>query len=59
MEKPELQQEFHALPPGVCVPWEVKEREFGEILGTKELVKEGWERLDLLAYLYLWWWVHR
>jgi hypothetical protein len=47
------------LPPGVCVPWEQKEKEFGAILGDKELVKSEWEKLDMMAYLFIWGWVHR
>ncbi|MEW6662620.1 MAG: hypothetical protein ACOY9Y_15130 [Bacillota bacterium] len=52
-------EEIKRLPPGVCVPWEEKAIEFGPIAGNPEIVKKEWEKLDVFAYLYLWWWVHR
>jgi len=49
----------NGIHPGVCVPWEEKVKEFGEILGNAEIVKKEWEQLDAMAYAYLWFWVHR
>lgn len=40
--------------PGVCVPWEEKRREFPEIKGDQELVKQVWEDVDALGYTYIW-----
>ena len=40
--------------PGVCIPWEEKARELPEILGDKELVKQKWEDVDGLGYVYIW-----
>ncbi len=51
--------ESKGMRPGVCVPWEEKIKEFGEILGNPEIVKKEWEQLDAMAYAYLWFWVHR
>jgi len=50
---------FANLPPGVCVPWEQKAKELGDIKGDVEIVKNEWEKLETMAYLYLWWWVQR
>lgn len=50
---------FKNLPPAVCVPWEVKAEELGEIKGDAGLIKKEWESLDLMGYLYIWNWVQR
>lgn len=50
---------FQNLPPAVCLPWDQKAKEVGEIRGDTELVKQEWEKLDMFAYIYLWYWVHR
>lgn len=54
---------FQNLPPGVCVPWETKEKEaieaFGAIKGDPGIIQKEWAHLDMFAYIYLWWWVHR
>ncbi|MGB9904592.1 MAG: hypothetical protein ACPLQO_07995 [Desulfotomaculales bacterium] len=47
------------MPPGVCFPWEQKAKEMGPLAGNEEMIKKEWEKLDMFAYLYLWWWVHR
>ena len=47
------------MAPGVCVPWEEKLKDFTEIAGDAEMVKNEWEKLDAFAYVYVWWWVHR
>ncbi|MCK4959997.1 MAG: hypothetical protein KAT00_11370 [Planctomycetes bacterium] len=41
-------------PPGVCVPWQEKAKEFREIHGDAELVRKVWEDNDALAYMYIW-----
>jgi len=33
-------------PPGACVPWEEKKKEFPQITGDQELVKRQWEEID-------------
>ena len=40
--------------PGVCISWEEKVKEYGEITGDKEIVKKVWEDIDSLAYVYIW-----
>ena len=40
--------------PGVCIPWEEKRKELGEIQGDEELVKRVWQDIDGLAYVYIW-----
>ena len=44
-----------AVSPGVCLPWDEKRQDFGEILGNEEIIKSEWENLDAFAYIYLWW----
>ncbi len=49
---PEKQKPKRA--PGVCIPWEEKLKELPEIKGDKELVKQIWEDIDTLGYVYIW-----
>ncbi|WP_258360347.1 hypothetical protein [Moorella sulfitireducens (nom. illeg.)] len=46
-------------PAGTCVPWQVKKEEFGQLAGNEEIVKQEWEKLDGLAYAFIWFWVQR
>ncbi len=41
-------------PPGTCFPWERKKEEFPPIEGDEGLVKQIWEEIDTLGYLYIW-----
>lgn len=50
---------FKNLPPGVCIPWEEKVKELGEIKGDAGIIEKEWAQLEAFAYCYLWWWVHR
>ena len=59
MSESTAKENAQGLPPGVCVPWELKEREWGVILGDKEIIKSEWAKMELMAYLYIWGWVHR
>lgn len=43
-----------AKQPGVCIPWEEKLKELPEITGDAELVKQKWEELDSLGYVFIW-----
>ena len=43
--------------PGVCVPWSTIADHLGQVKGDVELVRREWERLDELAYSYLWSWI--
>lgn len=45
--------------PGVAVPWEEIAGKMEPIMGDRELIKAQWEKIDALAYMYLWWWVQR
>ncbi len=40
--------------PGVCLPWEDKLKELPKISGDEAIVKQVWEDLDGLGYLYIW-----
>jgi len=40
--------------PGVGIPWEEKKKDLPPIVGDPTLVKQVWEEVDSLAYLYIW-----
>ncbi len=42
------------LKPGVCHPWEVKRKEYEEIRGDENVVKEQHEWFDEQFYQFLW-----
>lgn len=44
----------HKRRPGVCIPWEEKEKEFRCIKGDKQLVKHLWESNDSFGYFFIW-----
>ena len=48
------EQEKPKIAPGVCIPWEEKRKELPEISGDEALVKQVWEDVDGLAYMYIW-----
>ncbi len=41
-------------PPGTCVPWEEKRKEFSQIMGDEESLKRVWDNIDALPYVYIW-----
>lgn len=51
---PAPQTPSHSIPPGVCVPWDDKKKEFSEIRGDESLVRRIWEENEALAYMYIW-----
>ena len=46
----------NTLPVRTVTPWEVKRAELGEILGDETLIREPWERLERMAYNWLFGW---
>jgi hypothetical protein len=40
--------------PGVCVPWEQRRPELGEITGDPQLVRRIWEEIDALGHMFVW-----
>jgi hypothetical protein len=40
--------------PGVCHPWEEKNKEYEEIRGDEKIVKQQHEWFDEQAYQFLW-----
>ena len=40
--------------PGVCIPWDEKQKELGPIQGDPQVFKQVWEEVDSLAYMYIW-----
>jgi len=41
-------------PPGTCIPWDEKRKEFPKITGDEQLIKRIWENIDALGYVYIW-----
>jgi len=41
-------------PPGTCVTWDEKRKEYPKITGDEELVKRVWEEVDGFGYMYIW-----
>lgn len=48
------EQEKPKIEPGVCIPWEQKRKELPEISGDEGIVKQVWEDIDALGYMYIW-----
>jgi hypothetical protein len=44
-------------PKAVITPWEVKREELGDITGDEQLIKNGWETLEHMAFNWLWTWL--
>jgi uroporphyrinogen-III decarboxylase len=42
------------VPPGICFPFEEKLKEMPPISGDVRLVREVWDDIEGLAYLYIW-----
>jgi uroporphyrinogen-III decarboxylase len=42
------------IRPGICVPFEEKLKEMPRILGDPTVVRDVWDNLEGLAYLYIW-----
>ncbi len=42
--------------PRTMTPWEVKKAELGEILGDEDLIRQPWEKLERMAYNWLFTW---
>lgn len=40
--------------PGELIPWEVREKEYDKILGDKEIIKQEWERIEVIANRFIW-----
>ena len=41
-------------PPGTCLPWQEKRKEFPRIAGDEKLVEQVWKDVDALGYMYIW-----
>lgn len=44
-------------PRSVITPWEEKLKELGEIAGDENLIRDGWEMLERMAFNWLWAWL--
>jgi hypothetical protein len=40
--------------PGTVVTWQEKVKELPQITANEQLVKQSWEGVDGLAYMYIW-----
>jgi hypothetical protein len=50
---------FKHMPPGVAYPWAEKVKQMSEIKGDPEIIKNQWENIDAMAYIFAWYWVQR
>lgn len=41
-------------PPGTTLSWDEKKMDLPPITGDEKVVKEVWESVDSLAYMYIW-----
>lgn len=41
-------------PPGTCLPWDEKIKEFPPLNGDVELMRRVWKDVDALGYTYIW-----
>ena len=48
-QKPKVER-----PPGTVVTWQEKVKEMPQITANEQLVKQVWEDVDGLAYMYIW-----
>ncbi len=45
-------------PRSVITPWEDKLKELGEVTGDEKLIRDSWEKLEHLAFNWLWTWLY-
>ena len=43
--------------PKMVTDWSKKREELGDIPGDEQLIQRNWERLEVLAYAWLWQWL--
>ena len=48
------EEKIEKRPPGTCVPWEEKRKEWPTLTGDVELTRRVWEEVDALGYMYIW-----
>jgi hypothetical protein len=39
---------------GEVIPWEIHEKEYEKILGDKELLKQQWQNIEVIAFRFIW-----
>ncbi len=44
-------------PQQLSTAWEVKKAELGEIKGDEDLIRNHWEQLEKMAYVWIWQWI--
>lgn len=44
----------YEIKAGVCIPWEEKANELGDIPGNREIVQRIWEEVDGLGNMFIW-----
>ncbi len=40
--------------PGELIPFEVREKEYKEVMGDKEILKKEWVKIEVIANRFLW-----
>lgn len=46
-----------AFQPRMVTNWSTKRSEIGDILGDEQLIQRHWERLEVMAYAWVWQWL--
>ncbi len=39
---------------GEIIPWEIHEKEYPKVLGDKEILKEQWQNVEVIAFRFIW-----
>jgi hypothetical protein len=41
-------------PPGICIPWEDRAKDWPEITGNPDLIRTVWDEIEALGNTYIW-----
>lgn len=39
---------------GEIIPWEIHKKEYKKILGDREILKQQWENIEIIAFRFIW-----
>jgi methoxylated aromatic compound---corrinoid protein Co-methyltransferase len=53
-EEPRSRSAGGGREPGVCIPWRQEREQLRALTGDEELVRRTWEKVDGLAYSFIW-----
>ena len=49
-----MSKDKEKLIAGVVIPWKIKEKEAGKIMGDKKIIKKQGEEIEELAHRFIW-----